>query len=541
MAGAACGSQIVVWVEAGPEEVSMNLNGKLGRSAIAALAGALLVLCVIGLLTGIMLANQTRIVESQQRRYESYLLADQLRQSSDDLTRLARTYVVTGEEKYQQQYFAILDIRNGKRPRPQQYERIYWDFMAVDGVKPRPDGSVEALHDLMLAQGFTEAEFAKLRESQANSDQLVGMETVAMNAVQGRFSDGEGGFTRQGAPDLEMARALLHSPDYHREKLRIMKPIDDFFELMTSRTAAEVERCVERSVVLFYLLLTLVGLAMLGVVWMGMKMFGGVIAPLAQAAGHLADAGLQLESVSSQLAVSSKSLADSAVEQSSALQETSASLEEISAMTRQNAHSAREVDDLSREANQAVGEAAGSMRALTASMEEISRVSTNTSKIVKSIDEIAFQTNLLALNAAVEAARAGTAGEGFAVVANEVRSLAMRAAEAAKATDLQIDAIVSTVQDGARLADKTRANAAKVAERVGQIGGLVSRIMRASQEQSEAIGQVNRRVAALDHEVQLNAANAERSAAMTEELNLQADQVNDSMDELAALAGRSGA
>ena len=79
------------------------------------------------------------IVAAQERRYESYLLADQLRQSSDDLTRLARTYVVSGDARFEEQYWAVLDIRNGKTPRPLHAERIYWDFMAVDGVKPRAE------------------------------------------------------------------------------------------------------------------------------------------------------------------------------------------------------------------------------------------------------------------------------------------------------------------------------------------------------------------------------------------------------------------
>src|SRR6476469_4089856 len=83
---------------------------------------------------------QETLKQKQEFRYRSYLLADELRQSSDDLTRLARTYVVTGDAAYEQQYNDILDIRNGKKPRPQEYYSIYWDFVAADGKKPRADG-----------------------------------------------------------------------------------------------------------------------------------------------------------------------------------------------------------------------------------------------------------------------------------------------------------------------------------------------------------------------------------------------------------------
>jgi len=95
-------------------------------------------------------------------RYDSYLLADELRQSSDDLTRLGRTYVVTANPEFESEYLRILDIRNGKAPRPQAYHRIYWDFVAAGQTKPRPDGETISLQALMEQAGFSKAEFAKL-------------------------------------------------------------------------------------------------------------------------------------------------------------------------------------------------------------------------------------------------------------------------------------------------------------------------------------------------------------------------------------------
>ena len=193
-----------------------------------------------------LFAQSTREVErAHQQAAESYLLADELRQSSDDLTRLARTYAVTGDAAYERQYLAVLDIRNGERPRPQDYHRIYWDFVAAGESKPRPDGETAPLSQLMQAAGFTETEFALLGEAQANSDALVKLEVKAMNAVKGLFEDADGAYTVKGEPDLKLAQSLMHSADYHRYKAKIMAPVDAFFVALERRTAAAIASAEE--------------------------------------------------------------------------------------------------------------------------------------------------------------------------------------------------------------------------------------------------------------------------------------------------------
>lgn len=189
-----------------------------------------------------MLSQATNAVAvAYDTRYRSYLLAAELRQSSDDLTRLARTFALTGDAQWAEQYQAVLDIRNGKRPRPQEYHRIYWDFLAVNDTPPRPDGTAVPLLELMRAQGFTDEEFALLQAAQAQSDKLVELETVAMNAARGRFRPlGSQDFTLKRVPDLDMARSLMHSADYHRYKADIMAPVDQFFALMEQRTTRAV-------------------------------------------------------------------------------------------------------------------------------------------------------------------------------------------------------------------------------------------------------------------------------------------------------------
>jgi methyl-accepting chemotaxis protein len=212
--------------------------------------------------------------EAYTMRYRSVLLADELRQSSDDLTRLARTYVVSGDPLWEQQYVEILDIRNGKRPRPAGYEKIYWDFRAVGaeptGASHQGATTTAPLLEMMKRAGFTDAEFAKLKEAAANSDDLVKTETVAMNLVKGLYADAEGGFTRKGPPDFARARAMMHDADYHRFKAKIMKPVDEFFTLLDQRTEASVVAAMEVKNFWFAVVLACAGLvavAGLGSLW----------------------------------------------------------------------------------------------------------------------------------------------------------------------------------------------------------------------------------------------------------------------------------
>ena len=243
----------------------------------------------------------------------------------------------------------------------------------------------------------------------------------------------------------------------------------------------------------------------------------------------------QVASASSQVSSSSQSLAEGASEQAASIEETSSSMEELSSMTKKNAENAGHANILMKDANQVVITANESMGKLITSMEDISKASEETQKIIKTIDEIAFQTNLLALNAAVEAARAGEAGAGFAVVAEEVRNLAMRSADAAKNTAQLIEGTVKKVGNGSGLVSTTNEAFSKVAKSAAKVGDIVAEISEASSEQSNGIEQVNLAIAEMDKVVQQNAANAEESASASEEMNAQAEQLKDYVGELVML------
>ncbi|MGO9139784.1 MAG: methyl-accepting chemotaxis protein [Syntrophales bacterium] len=264
-----------------------------------------------------------------------------------------------------------------------------------------------------------------------------------------------------------------------------------------------------------------------------------ISSPIKSSVAEMGEASNQVAAASSQVAASSQSLAEGASEQASAIEETSSSLEEMSAMTKQNAGNASQADILMKQANQVVQKANVSMESLTKSMKEITAASEETSKIIKTIDEIAFQTNLLALNAAVEAARAGEAGAGFAVVAEEVRNLAMRAADAAKNTSGLIEGTVKKIKDGSNLVIKTNEAFAEVAVSASKVGELVGEIAAASQEQAQGIDQINKAVAEMDKVTQQTAANAEESASASEEMNAQAEQMKHISSTLANIIGGS--
>ncbi len=216
------------------------MSWTLKRLAVAMNLGLAVILAALIATWFLVDGAQGELQRRFNERYQSYLLADELRQSSDDLTRLARTYVVTGDARYEDQYLQILDIRNGKKPRPQEYHRIYWDFVASTGTKPRGDDVAVPLQELMKRAGFTDAEFAKLDLAQSKSDGLVKLEVIAMNAVKGLFDDGNGNFTVKKEPDFELARKLVHSKEYHDYKAQIMAPIDEFFVMLDKRTAGAI-------------------------------------------------------------------------------------------------------------------------------------------------------------------------------------------------------------------------------------------------------------------------------------------------------------
>lgn len=249
----------------------------------------------------------------------------------------------------------------------------------------------------------------------------------------------------------------------------------------------------------------------------------------------VADGAGNISAASTQVASSAQSVASGSQQQAASIEETSSSLEELAAMTKQNADNTKTVAQLMNETKNLVSKAANGTETMDAAMREIKSASDQTSKIIKTIDEIAFQTNLLALNAAVEAARAGEAGKGFAVVAEEVRNLAMRAAEAAKNTGALIEENVNRVAGGVQIVEGLKNALGEVTDASGKVASLVTEIAAASDEQSKGIEQINVAVTQMNQVTQANAANAEESASASEEMSGQAESMSDLVNQMMAV------
>lgn len=247
-----------------------------------------------------------------------------------------------------------------------------------------------------------------------------------------------------------------------------------------------------------------------------------IIEKLSQTMRQINQASDQVSSGSEQVSFGAQILADGSAEQASSVMELAATINEVSSQVSKNAQNAQQGSELAEGAGAKIIECNCQMQEMIVAMKEISDKSSQIGKIIKTIEEIAFQTNILALNATVEAARAGAAGQGFAAVANEVRNLANKSANASKSTAELIKDSIIAVNRGTRLADDTANTLLEVVESAKQVVAMVDSISRESSEQATSIAQVTRGIGQISSVVQTNSATAEESAAASEELSEQA-------------------
>ncbi|WP_423187493.1 putative bifunctional diguanylate cyclase/phosphodiesterase [Alishewanella sp. d11] len=220
------------------------------------------------------------IDKAHNTRLQSFLLADELRQSSDDLTRMVRTYAVTGDVRYRQHFDEIFAIRNGVAPRPENYHFIYWDLVDASDHRPRPFAAPQALLERMRHVGFTEIELSQLVSAKQASDELAAIEQDAMKLVA------------TGDPMLRAsALTLLHDAAYHQAKAGIMQPIDQLYSMMDARTKVAVDKAEQQAERLRWVFIVL-GLMLAFLLWQLKKRELAILgAPVTEVYQHITALG----------------------------------------------------------------------------------------------------------------------------------------------------------------------------------------------------------------------------------------------------------
>ena len=344
---------------------------------------------------------------------------------------------------------------------------------------------------------------------------------LEMSANQG-VEESAAFMTEQIVPfTMKLEAALLDLVKYERQILK-----------ESSERAVAIEAVCRRSIV------GLLGLT-ISICIIVIFVIEGINRTLKRSIHELTGGASQVASAAAHISASSQALAQGASKQAASIQQTHASSQCVHSTARQNEQNSLSANAMVLRSSNGFTTTNQSLNQLVIAMEEIGESSRKVAKIIRVIDEIAFQTNILALNAAVEAARAGIAGLGFAVVAEEVRNLSHRCSQAAKDTSDLISESIAKSTDGQERVGVAAAAFQTIRAESTQVRDLIEQVSAASRSQSQGIEEVSRSLLQIEHVTQNSAANAEEGAAAAEELNAQSASLLYVAEQLGSLVGET--
>jgi len=513
--------------------------------------------------------------ESSRTRYLSYLLADEFRQTSMDLTRLSRTYVVTGEQKYWDAYNDIVKWRAGNKARPNNVNEALYPGQRIKQS------------DIMAELNFSKAEFDLLEQASENSNLLIATETQAMSSIKaGRIISGPfKPFSGESVKDFSVR--IVFDNQYHSEVKAIFTPVDRFFKALDNRTATDLTHSQDSAslwlkagftsqILVALLIISLIFFIMkalfkplqsainamlnigegdgdlskrlyedgtneLSTLGRGFNLFANqiqhVVIELRQVIDDISSSSIQLSATanSTDRAVTEQKVG---IEQLLvALEQILPAVQEVAANAAQGAELATSSDMAASKGLKVVDETIQNIHLLQSDIDsaagvinKLAKDSDDIGSVLDVIRGIADQTNLLALNAAIEAARAGEQGRGFAVVADEVRTLAKRTQDSTSEIQVMIEKLQSGAKDAVQRMDKSKSRAtacvdnsrdsgdslAEITESVASISSINQQIAAATEEQNTAIEEIRRTVEVINEHVEHTAAGSKETASSSE-------------------------
>lgn len=531
---------------------------------------AIILLVIIGICNVAVSVTSGNLEEELENKYDLYVYSEEYRNSSELLTRMARSYACTGDSSYLDSYNTEVNTTKGRENSLAAMQEIgitdeeqdIMDEIAeistelavieAESFTYAEKGDHAAAYGLLydteyvsgtntvsqLTDDFTEIVNARLQKQIAQNNTICNIADVVTYAsivvafilqmmvmtfvlkeliapiikIKDKMHDFlEGDMHGEfdvAVDDTEIGQTADSVKTFQKYQSEIIDDINYLLGEMSNGNFVLKTRCEEN--------------------YKGD--YRGVILSIRQinrklsaTLTEIANAAEQVDSGAAQVSAASVSLSQGATEQASSIQELSSTINVISKMISDNADNAVIADEKTTDAGNELAIANEKIKELVGAMNEISTSSDETKKIIKTIEDIAFQTNILALNAAVEAARAGAAGKGFAVVADEVRNLAGKSAEAATQTTALIESTVSAIEKGSSIVNEVAEDMTNVALGAGEVAKINVKIASDSKEAAESVRQVTIGIEQIATVVQTNSATSEETAAASEELSAQSD------------------
>ncbi len=494
------------------------------------------------------------INSSNENRLLSLSLAQELQQSSNDLTKFARLYVVTRDTQWEDKYNTLVKARAG--------------------MSPREDGTTVALNDLFKKQGFTDQEFEKLKQSNDLSSKLVDTEVEAMNTIKGIYKDNDGKYTKKSEPDFDHARKIMHDKNYTDSLVKIAQPVEEFNKLLKTRLNAEVDNNVTK--VLYAQIITVI----LALLIFALSSYGSnsLKKILAEAIRHLSVSSEKIRDVMNGLQATGETLSSLSTESAAAVSETVAAVDETNAMINNNKELAISTASTTHKSRDNANIGRNVVQKMSVLMGEINRVNEDVADTVshsnerfgeivtmineisnktKVINDIVFQTRLLSFNASVEAARAGEQGKGFAVVAEEVGNLAQASGKSANEISIILEENVQKVQnivnetrlamekiiatsksktiEGTQIANECSLVLEKIVNEVGEVVEMSEKITSASTEQAHGMGEIAKAMGNIDQSTHETNHLSKKVSQISDELSIEVQAITKMIVELESL------